>query len=71
MSKLLPPGVLDEAALKVWTKIKRRGELEAWLNANGVLWWPGGGGEILTTLEAVNRAMLKTNGAEWKFGAAA
>ena len=63
--------MLDEAELLAKTGFKRRSELENWLNLNGVLWWPGKGGRIVTTLEAVNRALLKTHGAEWKFGRAA
>ena len=63
--------MIDEAELLAKTGFKRRSELEHWLNLNGVLWWPGKGGRIVTTLEAVNRALLRTHGAEWKFGQAA
>lgn len=64
-------GMLSEQDLFAKTGFKRRAELERWLNVHGVLWWPGKGGAIVTTLEAVNRALLKERGQEWGFGKAA
>lgn len=61
-------GLLGEQDLFAKTGFKRRDELERWLNAHGVLWWPGKGGAIVTTLEALNRALLEDKGQEWGFG---
>lgn len=64
-------GLLDEKDLFAKTGFKRRTELENWLNLHGVLWWPGKKGRIVTTMEALNSALLKARGSEWKFGKAA
>lgn len=63
--------LLDESDLRAWLKLQRRADIERWLRENGVA-FRHAKGEVVTTLEAVNKAIA--NGAAFgdiEFGAPA
>lgn len=52
------PSLLKGPVLKEWAGCRQNRKLEAWLAQRGIPYWYGGDGEIVTTLEAVNAALI-------------
>lgn len=51
------PALLTTDELSAWCGYTRRSDIEQWLRDRGIPWWPGKGGQICTTLEAVNGSL--------------
>ena len=49
--------LLTEDQLKQWSQYSRRSDLLDFLRANGILYFRGRGGSVLTTLKAVNDSL--------------
>jgi len=50
--------LVNQDQLMEWTAFKQRGALEVWLKKNRVNYTYGKGNKIITTLAAINKALL-------------
>lgn len=51
--------LLKTEQLSDWCGYTRKADIERWLRENGIAWRRGKGGEICTTLQAVNESLQK------------
>ena len=60
--------LLTEEQLKAWTKYSRTADLLDFLRANGIMYYRGRGGAVMTTLQALNAPLeggKKKDNQEW------
>lgn len=55
--------LLTEEELKKWTGYEQRQKLESWLRENKIKFTYGKGNKLITTQEAVDRALVGTKAA--------
>lgn len=64
-------GPVTQERLKEWLDYERPGDLQKWLEKNGIKYWLGKAGRICTTEEAINESLLsgqhRTNLARGQF----
>lgn len=59
--------LLDQDQLKAWAKCSHLNKLEQWLKDNGIRYFKNGKGEIVSTVEACNSALLSKKHEEIDF----
>lgn len=59
--------LLNTEQLSRWCGYTRKADIERWLRENGIAWRRGKGGEICTTLDAVNESLHKRKPTEVTF----
>ena len=59
--------LVTEEQLKAWTKYSRTADLMEWLRSNGIAYFRGRGGSVMTTVQAVNAPLKneKNSSFEW------
>lgn len=59
--------LLDQNQLKEWSQCGHLSKLEKWLKENGIKYFKNGKGEIVSTVEACNSALLSKKHEEIEF----
>jgi len=59
--------LVNSEQLKAWCGYERRADIERWLRENRIPWRRGKGGEICTTVDAINESLKDNQRREVRF----